>query len=72
MEEVQVDGAPAEHAEHLKTPEIIESTLKYLAPTFRKAFSSNKKSDILQRLKEIIHSERPFMDGKTRFNTENL
>ena len=53
VEEVQVGGAPAEHAEHWKTSEIVESALKYTALTFRKAFNSSNKKDILQRLKEI-------------------
>ena len=63
VEEVQVVGAPAEHAEHWKAPEIVESALKYTALTFRKAFSINNKRDILQRLKEVIHSMRPVMEG---------
>ena len=48
VEEVQVGGAPAEHPEHWKAPEIVESVLKYTAVTFRKAFNSNNKRDILQ------------------------
>ena len=36
VEEVQVDGAPAEDVEHWKAPEIVESTLIYTAPTFRR------------------------------------
>ena len=28
VEEVQIGGAPAEHAEHWKAPEIVESALK--------------------------------------------
>ena len=70
VEEVQVVGAPAEHAEHWKAPEIVESALKYTALTFRKAFSINNKRDILQRLKEVIHSMRPVMEGQTRVNVE--
>ena len=53
VEEVQVGCAPAEHAEHWKAPEIVEFALKYTALTFRKAFNSSNKRDILQRLKEI-------------------
>ena len=66
VEEVQVGAAPAEHAEHWKAPEIVESTLKYTAFTFRKAFNSNNKRDILQRLKESNHSMRPIMEEQTR------
>ena len=66
VEEVQVGGAPAEHAEHWKAPEIVESALKYTALTFRKAFNSNNKRDILQRLKESNHSMRPIMEEQTR------
>ena len=65
VEEVQVGGAPAEHDEHWKAPEIVESALKYMALTFRKAFDSNNKRDILQRLKEAIHSMRPAIEGQT-------
>ena len=65
VEVVQVGGAPAEHAEHWKAPEIVESALKYTALTFRKAFNSNNKRDILQRLKEAIHSMRPAIEGQT-------
>ena len=43
MEEVQVGGARAEHAEHWKAPEIVESVLKCMTLIFRKAFNSNKK-----------------------------
>ena len=70
VEEVQVGGAPAEHAEHWEAPEIVESTLKYTALTFRKAFNSKNKRDILQRLKEVIHSMKPVIEGQTRANAE--
>ena len=40
-------GAPAEHAEHWKAPEIVNSTLKYMALTFRKTSKSNNKRDVL-------------------------
>ena len=60
---MQVGGAPAEHAEHWKAPEIVESALNYTALTFRKTFNSNNKRDILQRLKEIIHSMRLVIEG---------
>ena len=70
MEEVQVGVAPAEHAEHWKVPEIVLSALKYTALNFRKAFNSNGKRDILQRLKEVIHSMRPVIEGQTRVNME--
>ena len=69
-EELQVGGAPAEHAEHWKAPEIVESALKYTALTFRKAFNSNNKRDILQQLREAIHSMRPVIEGQTRVNAE--
>ena len=65
VEEVQVGIAPADHTEHWKAPEIVESTLKYTALTFRKAFNSNNKRDILQRLKEVIHSMRSVTEGQT-------
>ena len=70
VEEVQVGGAPAKHAGHWKVPEIVEPALKYTALTFRKAFSSNNKRDILQRLKEVIHSMRPVIEGQTQVNAE--
>ena len=35
VEEVQVGGAPSEHAEYWKALEIVESALKYTALTFR-------------------------------------
>ena len=70
VEEVQGGGAPAEHAEHLKALEIVESALKHTALTFRKAFNSNNKRDILQRLKEAIHNMRPIIEGQTRVNVE--
>ena len=65
VEEVQVSGAPAEHAEHWKAPEKLESVLKYTALTFRKSFNSNNKREILQRLKEVIHSMRSVIVGQT-------
>ena len=63
-------GAPAEHAEHWKAPEIVESALKYTGLTFRKAFNSNNKRDTLQQLKEAIHSMRPIIEGQTRVDAE--
>ena len=66
VDEVQVCGAPAEHAEHLTEPEIVESALKYTALTFKKAFNSNNKRYILQRLKEAIHSMIPVIEGQNR------
>ena len=69
-EEVQVGGAPAEHAEHWKVPKVVESALKYTALTFRKAFNSSNKGDILQRLKEAIHSMKLVIEGQTRVNAE--
>ena len=51
VEEVQVGGATAEHAEHWKAPEMVESALMYTALTFRNEFKSNNKRDLLQRLK---------------------
>ena len=70
VEKVQVGGAPAEHFEHWKTLEIVEPALKYTALTFRKAFNTNNKRDVLQRLKEAIHSMRPIIKGQTRANAE--
>ena len=70
VEEMQVCGAPAEHAEHWKAPEIVESALEYTPLTFRKAFNSNNKIDILQLLKEVIHSMRHIIKGRTRVNGE--
>ena len=49
VEEAQVGGAPIEYSECWKAPEIVEPTLKYTALTFRKAFNSINKKDILQR-----------------------
>ena len=63
-------GAPAEHTEHWKAPEMVEPALKYTALTFRKVFNSNNKRDILQRLKETIHSMRPVTERQTRVNTK--
>ena len=70
VEEVQVGGAPAEHGEHWKAPEIVESALNCKALTFRKSFNSNNRRDIQQRLKEVIHSIRPVIEGQTRVNAE--
>ena len=49
VEEAQVGGAPVEHSARWKAPEIVEPALKYTALTFRKAFNSINKKDILQR-----------------------
>ena len=65
VEEVQVDGALAEHVEYWKAPEIIESALKYTALTFKKAFNSNNKRDILQQLKDVIYSMKPIIKRQT-------
>ena len=71
LEDVQMGGAPAEHVEHWKVPEIVESTLKYTAFNFRKAFNNNKR-DVLQQLKEVIPSMRPVIEGQTRANIETF
>ena len=71
-EKVQVGIAPAEYFEHWKTLEIVEPALKYTALTFRKAFNTNNKRDVLQRLKEAIHSMRPIIKGQTRANMETV
>ena len=70
VEEVQVGGASAEHAEHWKASEIVDFALMYMTLTFRKAFSCNNKRDILQRLKEIINSIKPVTEGQTWANME--
>ena len=71
-EEVQVGGAPAVHAAHWKATEIVGSPLRYTALTFSEAFNNSNKRDILQRLKEVIHSMKPVIDGQTRANTEGV
>ena len=43
VEEVQVGGAPAEHVEHWKTPEIVESALKYTALTFKEVIQQQQQ-----------------------------
>ena len=63
VKKVLVDGVPAEHAEHSKAPEIVESALKYTTFTFRKTFDINNKRDVLKRLKAVIHSMRPVIEG---------
>ena len=70
VEEAQVCGAPAEHAEHWNAPEIVEPTLKYKALIFRKAFNSNNKRDTLRRLKEASYNMRPVIEGQTQVNAE--
>ena len=72
VEEVQAGGAPAEHAELWKAPEIVESALRYTDLTFRKAFNSNKKRDILQRLKEVIHNMRLVIADKLELTRKLL
>ena len=64
VEKVQLGGAPAEHVEHWKAPEIVESALKYTTLTFRKAINTNNKREVLQWLKEVIHSMRPVSRDK--------
>ena len=63
-------GAPVEHAEHWKVLEVVEFALKYATLTFRKRFNSNIKINVLQRLKDVIHSMRPVIEGQTQTNTE--
>ena len=67
---MQVGDTPTEYAEHWKAPEIVKSALKSTALIFRKKFNSNNKRDVLQRLKEIIHSFRPTIEWETRANAE--
>ena len=72
VEEVQLRGAPATHVEHWNAPEIVESALKYMALTFRKAFNTNNKRYVLQRLKDVIHSMRSVIKGQNRANAETF
>ena len=44
--------------------------LKYTTLTFRKAFNTHYKTEVLQRLKEIIHSMTPVIEGQARANAE--
>lgn len=67
---MQVGVITAEHAEYWKAPEIVESTLKYTVLSFRKTFNSNNKGDVRQWLKDVIHSMRPVIQGKTWANAE--
>ena len=62
VEEVKLGGPPAEQAEN--------SALKYMAFTFRMSFSSNNRRDLLQQLKEVIHSMRPVIVEQTRAYAE--
>ena len=66
VEEMQVGGAPVEYVKHWKAPEIVESALKYTALTFREAFNTNNKWNVLQRWIEVIHSMRPVTDEQER------
>ena len=69
---VQLNGAPTEHVEHWKAPEIVESALQYTALTFKKTFDRNNKRDALQRLKDVIHSMRPVIEGQIRATAESV
>ena len=53
-----------------EAPEIAEFTLKYRALTFRKKFDSNNKRDVLQQLKDVIHTTRPIIKGKAGVNAD--
>ena len=68
VEEVKVGGEPAKHPKHWEAPEIVESALNYMVLTFKKTFNINNKRDVLQRLKEVIHSMRPVIERQTRAN----
>ena len=70
VEEVQVGGAPVEHSEHWKAPELVESSFKYTAPTFKKTFSSNNKRDVLQRLKDVINNMTIIIKGQIQATVE--
>ena len=70
VEKVLVGSAPAEHIEHCKSAEIVESTLKDTALTFRKASNFNNKRDVLQRLKAVIHSMGSVIEGQAQANVE--
>ena len=70
VEKVQVDGTPTEHAEHQKTPEIGEFAFRYTAFFFNKTFNIKNKRDVLQQLKEVIHSTRLIIEGQTRANAD--
>ena len=72
VEGIQLNGAPTEQADHWKAPEIVESALQYTALTFRKAFDSNNKGGALQRLKDVIYSMRPLIEGQIRANAKTV
>ena len=61
-------GAPAEHVEHWKAPEIVDFALKYTVLTFRKTFNTIDKRDVLQRLKDVVYSMRSVIEEQTRVN----
>ena len=64
---VRVGGASTEHTEHWRAIEIVESNLKYTA-LGRQSTATTR--DILQRLKDVIHTMRPVTESKTRANAE--
>ena len=62
----QVGGSSAleEHSETWKAPEILESTLKDTAMTYRKEFNESNRKDLLQRLNITMNTFTPIIQGE--------
>ena len=60
-------GAPVEH---LKAPAIVESTVKYTALTFRKAFNHQQQWRRPATIERVIHSTIPIIEGQTQANAD--
>ena len=62
----QVGGRNAveEHSETWKAPEILESTLKNTAMTYRKEFNEINRKDLLQRLNIMMNTFTPIIQGE--------
>ena len=51
---------------------VVEAPLKYMVLTFRKTINSNSKRDVLQSLKDVVHTMRSVIEGQSRANEETV
>ena len=62
-EQLVQQGGSNEHPEYWRAPELLESTLKYTAMTYRKSFDDSNRIDLLDRLKTALEHFKPIVRG---------
>ena len=63
-EQVGGSAVPNEHSETWRAPELVESTLKRTAVTYRKEFDDSNRKELQQRLLTVMNTFTPIIQGE--------